>query len=148
MKKAKKTAKALVFIMRKNNLSSEKIPLDREELIGAIAYTKENDEKDQNYNVITNNCNDFTSGVLAAADKKGGVGDYLSKEQMDSFHASRSSDFLKCKLLDDVGKGIDKGIKITKEAVKKVACTGQVYVNSYFREGDYVKAYTRSCGRH
>lgn len=129
-------------------LPSDEIPLSREELVGAVAYTRENDEKDQNYNLVTNNCNDFTSGVLAAAGKDGCVGDYLTKEQKEEFHGSQGSDLFKCKIPNIVGEEVSKGAKIFKDNVRKTACTGSVFVNSYFRDGHFVEAYTRSCGRH
>lgn len=123
-----------------NYLPSNEIPLSREELIGAIAYTRENDEKDQNYNPFTNNCNDFTSGVLAAADKNGCVGDYLSKEQKEGLRLSQLSDLDKCR--------IPRKIEKIKEKISKPVCNGIVTVGSYMRMGNLVEGYQRSCGRH
>ena len=121
-------------------LPSDEIPLEREELIGAIAYTKENDEKEQSYNAVTNNCNDFTSGVLAAADKKGCVGDYLSKEQKEGLRLSQLSDLDKCR--------IPRKIEKLKEKISEPVCNGIVTVGSYMRMGNLVEGYQRSCGRH
>lgn len=121
-------------------LPSDEIPLEREELIGAMAYTKENDEKEQSYNVVTNNCNDFTSGVLAAADKKGCVGDYLSKEQKEGLRLSQLSDLDKCR--------IPRKIEKLKEKISEPVCNGIVSVGSYMRMGNLVEGYQRSCGRH
>ncbi len=131
-----------------NYLSSDEIPLEREELIGAMAYTKMNDEKEQSYNAVTNNCNDFTSGLLAAAGKKGCVSDYLSKEQKESFHGSQALDFYKCKIPEKAENFAKKvGDKI-KEKSKEVVCNGIVTVGSYMRMGNLVEGYQRSCGRH
>lgn len=121
-------------------LPSGEIPLNREELVGAIAYTKENDETNQKYNLVTNNCNDFTSGVLAAAGKKGCVGDYLSQEQKESLRLSQLSDLDKCR--------IPKKIEKIKEKTKQTVCNGIVTVGSYMRKGNLVEGYMRSCGRH
>lgn len=132
-------------------LASDKIPLEREELLGAMVYTKENDEEHQEYGALKNNCNDFTSGVLSAAGQKGCVGDYLTKEQKEDFRLSKGSDFINCRIPKVTEEGIEKTKEITnkvKEKVKKSTCSGIVSVSGYMRLGEPVEAYTRSCGRH
>lgn len=132
-------------------LPSDKIPLNREELVGALAYTQKNDEEHEDYGVLSQNCNDFTAGVLAAAGKEGCVGDYLTAEQKSGLKASRSSDFVKCRIPRSIDETIenvkDKVSKLNKQ-IKKTVCNGIVHVKSYMREGHHVEAYTRSCGRH
>lgn len=125
-------------------LPSKKIPLTREELIGAIAYTKENDRKQQNYRLLFNNCNDFASGVLSAAGKRGCIGDYLSEEQKQGFKSSRFSDFSKCK----IPQKIEDGIEQIKEKGRERMCNGLVYVKSFVRDGELIEPYIRRCGRH
>lgn len=132
-------------------LASEKIPLEREELVSALAYTKTNDQEHEEYGMLSQNCNDFTAGVLSAAGKPGCVGDYLSPEQKDSLRLSRGSDLIKCKIpkkIDDWNDEFKDGAKKVKNKVKEVVCNGIVKVNSYIRQGSDVEGYTRSCGRH
>lgn len=132
-------------------LASEKIPLEREELVSALAYTKTNDQEHEEYGMLSQNCNDFTAGVLSAAGKPGCVGDYLSPEQKDDLRLSQGSDLIKCKIpkkIDDWNDEFKDGAKKVKNKVKEVVCNGIVKVNSYIRQGSDVEGYTRSCGRH
>lgn len=132
-------------------LASDKIPLEREELIGALTYTKANDEEHEEYGIISQNCNDFTAGVLSAASKSGCVGDYLSPEQKDGLRLSRSSDLIKCEIpknFDDWNQEFKKATKNIKDKAKQTICKGIVNVGSYTRSGYDVEGYTRSCGRH
>lgn len=136
-------------------LASEKIPLTREELLGAMVYTRDNDEQHEDYNVISQNCNDFTGGALAAAKQKGCVGDYLTDEQKEDLRLSQSSDLIKCRIPQKIEKDIEKEVEkfnkisnTAKERIQQDICNGIVNVGSYSRLGNNVGAYTRNCGRH
>lgn len=89
-------------------LPSDNIPLNRDELVGALAYTQSNDEEHEDYGVLSQNGNDFTAGVLAAAGKEGCVGDYLTAEQKNGLKASRNSDFVKCRIPRSIDETIEK----------------------------------------
>lgn len=131
--------------------SSPKIPLSREELIGAMVYTRENDEQHKEYGLLTQNCNDFTARVLSAAKQKGCVGDYLSAEQKSNMHLSQASDFIKCKIpqkLEEKVETIKNNSQKISEQFSKIRCSGIVTVGSYIRDGQKIEGYTRNCGRH
>lgn len=125
---------------QKYYLPSAMIPLEREELISAIAYVKTVDEENQEYGIISRNCNDFTSDLLSVIGKKGCVGDYLSEEQKEILHASQISDIVKCR----IPRKIDNAVQDVKEKI----CNGWVKVNGYIRSNGRVEGYVRSCGRH
>lgn len=125
---------------KKEYIPSKEIPLNRQELISAVAYTKTNDENPPEYYLADNNCRDLMAGLLAASGKEGCVGDYLTNEQKSDLRLSRLSDLDKCEIPRIVEKGMDKA--------QQAACKGIIQVGSYLRQGNLVEAYTRNCGRH
>ena len=128
--------------------ASDKIPLDREELLGAMSYTRENDDEELEYGVVSKNCNDFASGALSAAGKDGCVGDYLTNEQKEDLQLSQTSDLIKCRIPKQVERGVKKVAKFVNKIAKQSLCNGTVRVSGYQRLGHSVSGYTRSCGRH
>lgn len=101
--------------------------------------------------MLRKNCNDFASGVLAAAGKEGCVGDYLTNEQKEGLRLSQASDLIKCHIPKQVEKGVkevQKTAKLVNKVAKRTLCGGTVSVSSYKRLGHSVSGYTRSCGRH
>lgn len=128
--------------------ASPKIPLEREELVSAIAYTKINDEKHEDYGLFSQNCNDFTADLLSYIGKKGCVGDYLSEEQKERSKLSGNSDFIKCRIPKNYEIGKQRLDEDFQKLRKPDSCNGLVRVGNYTRDGHPVSGYTRVCGRH